>query len=86
MTRPGDRQQKNRNCLIMNFAVQADHWVKLKESEKRDEYQDLARELKKLWDRKGMVMPILIGTLGTVNKEMLNELQNLEIRGKVVII
>ena len=31
----------------MDFAVQADHRVKLKESEKKDKYQDLARELKK---------------------------------------
>ena len=30
----------------MDFAVAADHRVKLKESEKRDKYQDLARELK----------------------------------------
>ena len=31
----------------MNFAVLADHRVKLKESEKKDEYLDLARELKR---------------------------------------
>ena len=32
----------------MNIAIPADHWVKLKESKKRDKYQDLARERKKL--------------------------------------
>ena len=31
----------------MDFAVPADHRVKLKENEKRDKYLDLARELKK---------------------------------------
>ena len=31
----------------MDFAVLADHWVKLKEREKRDKYLDLAWELKK---------------------------------------
>ena len=31
----------------MDFAVAADHRVKLTESEKRDKYPDLARELKK---------------------------------------
>ena len=30
----------------MDFAVQADHWVKIKENEKRDKYLDLVRELK----------------------------------------
>ena len=31
----------------MNFAILADHRVKLKESEKKDKYIDLAREQKK---------------------------------------
>ena len=31
----------------MDFAILADHKVKLKESEKRDKYLDLAREMKK---------------------------------------
>ena len=36
-----------RTCRIVDFAVLADHRVKLKESEKKDKYLDLARELKK---------------------------------------
>ena len=31
----------------MDFVVPADHRVKLKESEKRDKYLDLAKEMKK---------------------------------------
>ena len=31
----------------MDFAVQADHWAKLKESQKRDQYLNLAKEVKK---------------------------------------
>ena len=31
----------------MDFAIRADHRVKLKEIEKKDKYDDLARELKK---------------------------------------
>ena len=50
----------------MDFAVPADHKVKLKESEKRDKYLDFARELKKLWNMKDIVIPIVIGALGTV--------------------
>ena len=37
----------------MNFGVPADHKVKVKDGEKRDKYQDLARQLKKLWNMKG---------------------------------
>ena len=36
-----------RTCRIVDFTVRANHWVKLKESEKKDKYLDLAREVKK---------------------------------------
>ena len=39
--------KKERTFRIMNFAVPADHRIKLKESEKKDKYLDLAWELKK---------------------------------------
>ncbi len=38
--------KKKRSCKIVDFAVPADHRIKLKECEKT--YLDLARELKKL--------------------------------------
>ena len=47
-TRSYNNQQKNkRTYKIVDFAVMADHGVKLKESEKRDKYLALAREQKK---------------------------------------
>ena len=46
-TRPHNNQQKKKNiCKIVDFAVPADHKINLKESEKKDKYLDLARELK----------------------------------------
>ena len=46
--------------------------MKLKEHEKRDKYLDLARELKKLWNMKVSIIPIVIGALGTVTKELVH--------------
>ena len=48
-TRPNNNQQqkKKRTCKIVDFAVPADHKIKLKEYVKKDKYLDLARELKK---------------------------------------
>ena len=43
--------------------------MKLKECEKRDKYLDLARELKRLWNMKVTIIPIVIGTLGTITKD-----------------
>ena len=67
----------------MDFAVSADHGVKLKESEKRDKYPDLARELKKLWNMKVTVMPIIIGALDTVTDGLVQGLEDLKIRERV---
>ena len=61
--------KKKRTCKIVNFAVPADHRIKLKECEKKDKYLDLARELKKLWNMLETFIPIVIGALGTVTKD-----------------
>ena len=53
-------------CKIVDFAVPADHRIKLKECEKKDKYLDLARELKKVWNMKVTIVPIVIGAFGTV--------------------
>ena len=60
----------------------ADHRVKVKD-EKLDRYLDLARELKKLWNIKVMVIPIIVGVLETVLKNMEKKLDELEIRGRI---
>ena len=39
--------KRKRICKIVDFTVPADHRINLKESEKKDKYLDLARELKK---------------------------------------
>ena len=67
----------------MDFAVLADHRIKLKESKKRDKYLDLARELKNLWEMKVTVIPIVIDAIGTVIKKLVQGLKDLEVRGRV---
>ena len=67
----------------MDFAILADHRVKLKEGVKKDKYLNLPREWKKLWDMKVMFIPIIIAALGTVTKGLTKGLEDLEIRGRV---
>ena len=57
------KKKKKITCRIVDFAVPADNRVKLKRSEKRDKYLDLARELKKLWNMKVTMIPIVIDAL-----------------------
>ena len=83
MTRPHNNHKKNRKiCIIVDFAVPADHRINPKESEKKDKYLDLARELKKLWNMKVTIVPIVIGALGTITKGLLKGLEDLEIGGR----
>ena len=57
--------------------------MKIKESEKRDKYLDIVREMKKkqqLWNMKVKVTAIVVGALGTIPKELVKGLEDLEIR------
>ena len=69
--------------IIIIFAVPADHGINLKECEKKDKYLDFARELKKLWNMKVTIVPIVIGALGTITKGLLKGLEELEVGGWV---
>ena len=85
-TRPCNNQQqqkKKRTYRIEDFAISAAHRVKLKESEKKDKYHDLARELKKLWSMKMTVIKIAIEAFSTATKALLQGREDLDIRGQV---
>ena len=81
-TQPYNNQQKKRTYKIVNFAVPADHTLKLKESEKKEKYFHLAIDLKKLRNMKVTVTPIIIGSLGINTKGSIQELEDLEITGR----
>ena len=68
------KEKKKRTCWIVDFAVPADDREEHKESEKRYKDQDLARELKKLWNSKVSVTPKVIDSLGTVTNGLVQGL------------
>ena len=77
------KKKRKKTCRIVNFAVPADHRVKLKESEKRDRYLELTSQLKKkLWSMKVTIIPIVIGNNGTggdcPNNSIIEIVQNTE--------
>ena len=53
---------------------------KLKENKKRDKYWNLAREQRKLWNMKVIIIPIVFGALNTVLKGLVKGLEDLKIR------
>ena len=66
----------------MDFAVPANHRIKLNECEKKDKYLNLARELKKNGTWRWQII-IIIGAFGTVTKGLLKGLVDLEVGGRV---
>ena len=70
-------------CKIVDPAVLADYKIKLKECEKKYKYLDLARELKKLWNMKVTIIPIVIDAFGTVTKGILKGLEDLKVGGRM---
>ena len=76
-------KKKREFFKIVDLAVPADHIIKLKKRKKKDKYLDFARELKKLWNMKVTIIPIVIGAFGTVTKGLLKGLEDLEVGGRV---
>ena len=76
---------KNGNQLNSGLCHLCRPQTKIKRSEERDKYIDLARELKKnkLWNMNVTVTPIVIRALGTIPKGLVKGLEDLEIRGTV---
>ena len=78
--------------LLWDVEIQTDKLISAKRpdviivSEKKDKYLNLAKELKKQWNMKVTIIPIVISALFTVTKGLVQRLEDLEIRGRVEII
>ena len=63
--------KKERKGIIIDIAVPVDVRVGEKEREKVEKYQDLKREIGRLWKLKVVeVIPVVIGALGSVTKRI----------------
>ena len=50
---------KERNCKITDFAVPGDSRIEEKEKDKIGKYQELGRELQKIWNVKVKIIPLV---------------------------
>ena len=61
--------KKEKKCTIINIAVPADKRIDEKENGKIEKYQDLKREVARMWNtRTVQVVPIGVASLGSVTK------------------
>ena len=55
--------KKRRTCKIIDFEVSGDSRIKEKEKEKIEKYQDLRRELQKIWNVGVKIIPLVVGSI-----------------------
>ena len=64
-------EKKNNKAIIVNVASPWNHRVYKKEGEKIEKYQELNREIGKLWGIRHLeVVLVVVGALGVVNKRL----------------
>ena len=51
--------KKERVCKITDFAVHGDSRIEEKEKDKIGKYQDVGRELQKIWNAKVKIIPLV---------------------------
>ena len=62
--------KKEQKGIIIDIAVPTDVRVKEKEKEKMEKYQDLKKEIKRLWKLGNVeIVPVVVGALGSVSAE-----------------
>ena len=71
--------KKETSCKIIDFAVPGDSRIEDKERDKTEKYQDLGRELQKIWNVKVKIIPLVVGSLGAIPKQFDNRLKQIGI-------
>ena len=67
--------KKERSYKITDFAVPGDSRIEEKEKNKTEIYQDLGRELQKIWNVKVKMIPLVVVSLGAIPKQFGNRLK-----------
>ena len=75
--------KKKKNLLNSGLNRPANHWVNWRKAKRKMNTQTLLENWKKSWNMKVTVRPIVIGPLDTVNKGLVQGLEDMEIRGRV---
>ena len=73
---------KERSCKVIDFAVPGDSRIEEKDKDKKDKYQDLGRELQKIWNVKVKIIPLAVGSLGAIPKQFGNRLKQIGIKAE----
>ena len=63
--------KNERSCAIIDMAIPGDTRVSEKEKEKIERYQEIKREIKRMWNIRSIkVIPVVVGALGSTSKKL----------------
>ena len=60
----------------MYMVISGNSRIDQKEVEKISKYQDLKIEVERLWGKKATVVPVVIGTLGAIPRDIVKHLKS----------
>ena len=75
--------KKRRTCKIIDFASRGDCRIEEKNKEQIEKYQDLRRQLQKIWNVKVKIIPLVVSSLGAIPKQFSNRLKENCITAKI---
>ena len=61
------RNKKTNTCLLTDISCPADDNIGKKHTEKLAKYNDLRVEISRMWHCRALVVPVVLGALGTVD-------------------
>ena len=68
-----------RSCKIIDFAVSGDSRIGEQEKDKIEKYEDVGRQLQKIWNVKVKIIPLVVGSLGAIPKQFGNGMKQIGI-------
>ena len=73
----------NSTCKLIDMTVSSDRNIALKETEKKSKHKDLELEIQRMWHMKIVVIPVVVGALGTVKKGMVENIERVSERASM---
>ena len=68
---------EKKRVWIIDVAISGDGRIEEKELEKISKYQDLKIEIERLWEKQVTVVPVMIGSLGAIPRDLRKHLRTI---------
>ena len=78
--------KRDKSCQIIDVAFPEDGRVSENEDKKVEKYQDLAREVRTMWDVRTEVILVVVGALGSLPMNLENNLKVIDAKISVKMI